>query len=273
VELAPSRSLDAFLEEPDGRYFAGSCFFTFCVRDGVTGSLLWGLPTRDGAAELVRSMPSAGPGAMTLRRPRYLDLRYIDGIETGALELFATHVAAQIEAYQRIVTKFAVVHRGGLGLAMAAGFSSLSQLPSEVALFSTPESALSWLGVRGPDRLAQEIDALHARLQDSSPVVLALHAVLAADLQRAEIDGAARALGQSVRTLQRKLRLVKTTFQTELARCRVHAAKRMLEDRDRALGEIARELGFSSQAHLSTLFRRHAGMTPREGRARFIGAT
>jgi AraC-like DNA-binding protein len=50
--------------------------------------------------------------------------------------------------------------------------------------------------------------------------------------------------------------------------CRVERAKRLLDDRDRSLIDIALDVGFRTQAHFTTVFKRFAGHTPHSWRER-----
>ena len=50
---------------------------------------------------------------------------------------------------------------------------------------------------------------------------------------------------------------------------RVERARRLLAKGGRSIAAIAAETGFASQSHLTEMFRREVGMTPRAYRARF----
>ena len=85
------------------------------------------------------------------------------------------------------------------------------------------------------------------------------------------VADAAKALGTSERTLQRKLAEAKTTFQGEMAEARVRAAERMLLDRDAPLTSIALETGCASLQHFNAMFRKRRGVTPGLWRRRHGG--
>jgi AraC-like DNA-binding protein len=89
-----------------------------------------------------------------------------------------------------------------------------------------------------------------------------LRAVLEAQLDGIGVKEAARALGLSDRTLQRRLREAGTSFQDELNGARIRAAQRLLLDSDMPITQIALEVGCASPQHFSTLFRRLAGASP-----------
>jgi AraC family transcriptional regulator len=51
-----------------------------------------------------------------------------------------------------------------------------------------------------------------------------------------------------------------------IAERRIECAKKLMKETDLAISEIATRLGFSSQSHFTTSFRRLAGVTPRSFR-------
>jgi AraC family transcriptional regulator, regulatory protein of adaptative response / methylphosphotriester-DNA alkyltransferase methyltransferase len=57
-------------------------------------------------------------------------------------------------------------------------------------------------------------------------------------------------------------RIVGTTPAEYLRTVRMKAAKRMLEETDKSIAEIAITVGFPNAAHFSTVFQRHYGMVP-----------
>jgi AraC-like DNA-binding protein len=100
------------------------------------------------------------------------------------------------------------------------------------------------------------------------PTVRALREYLGRALRDATVEGGARTLGVSPRTLQRELRHARTHFTAELLRARVDAACEKLAHTDEKIETIAREVGCISASQLSTLFRRSLGETPGQFRTR-----
>jgi AraC-like DNA-binding protein len=91
-----------------------------------------------------------------------------------------------------------------------------------------------------------------------------LRAVLLDEFRRGvpTLEGAATRLGLSARTLRRRLQEEGTTFQDVLDETRCRIAKRHLQERRLALGEVAFLLGFSEPSAFHRAFKRWTGTTP-----------
>ena len=76
----------------------------------------------------------------------------------------------------------------------------------------------------------------------------------------------AERVGTSVRTLQRRLRARRVTYAGVVQDARCTAARQMLKNHQRTIGEIARALGYSDHAHFTRAFQRWTGLTPRDFR-------
>jgi AraC-like DNA-binding protein len=87
-----------------------------------------------------------------------------------------------------------------------------------------------------------------------------------------DIEVVASAVGVSVRTLQRRLRQLGTSYADVARQVRCDAALRMLRSRERTIGQIARTLGYADHPHFTRAFLRWMGVTPREFRRRISAA-
>lgn len=104
---------------------------------------------------------------------------------------------------------------------------------------------------------------------DRDDIVQRAKAVILDQLQTGVLadDNVAEALHLSVRTLQRKLRDVGTSFRELLEQTRREVAEAYIRDRSVSLGEVAFMLGFSDASAFSRAYRRWTGKTPTESRA------
>ena len=82
-----------------------------------------------------------------------------------------------------------------------------------------------------------------------------------------QIEFAAKALGLTKRTFQRRLNENGTTYSKLLEYVRIDTAKAWLIKQERPVSDIAAELGYEHGTHFSRAFRRVCGVTPREYRA------
>ena len=88
--------------------------------------------------------------------------------------------------------------------------------------------------------------------------IMAEHGPLALTMEKA-----ARELGMSARSLQRRLLAEKLNFAELVTRHRVDVAKRMLERPSASLEATAYEMGFASATAFHRAFKRWTGMTPK----------
>ncbi|UUQ64795.1 AraC family transcriptional regulator [Pseudomonas fuscovaginae UPB0736] len=79
--------------------------------------------------------------------------------------------------------------------------------------------------------------------------------------------------GQSeLRFLRDFTRAIGMTPHAYLLEVRVQAARRMIEDGERSLAQIALDCGFAQQSHLGSAFRKVLGVTPGQYRRRLAGS-
>jgi AraC-like DNA-binding protein len=76
----------------------------------------------------------------------------------------------------------------------------------------------------------------------------------------------AQAAGSSVRSLQRRLAEIGTSFAGLVDEARFDAAARMLRDPDARVADVSAELGYTDSANFTRAFRRWAGVPPAEFR-------
>ena len=130
---------------------------------------------------------------------------------------------------------------------------------SKVTAFEVPQHLL-------PRQLPEIFDGKGAqrsnRLEHDFPI--AIRQVVAGMLVDGgpHIASVAESVGTSVRTLQRRLSEIGTTYSSLVEEAKMKSAKRLVVQGDCALNDIAQELGYSDQAHFTRAFRRWTGLSP-----------
>lgn len=241
------------------RAHLGESWLHFEAASGLFGVVLWGTPNGEATRQLVASLRlELAPGVQPHRS--LVDTRRLVGVDAGAFEALHAYVTAEREALARAVTRLALVRPSGMAGAVASGFYEVLDSPYPVELFERTEDALVWLD-EGTG-LTDSLDELVVGATGRSALLARLSAVLEQDLAAASPASAARTLGLSERTLQRRLQQEGTTFANELAAARLAFARRRMLETDEPLAAIALEAGYSSQQHFSNAFRAATGETP-----------
>lgn len=252
-----------FVDDPVGRYFAGRQSAVFVAAPAVRGCIVWSRPDIEDVASTI-----ALARELCARRPSphvaLLDARRLEALDPIVFPLLVE------DAVRGRAERLAIVRPEGLLATVAHGFFSVVTVPYPVRVFTELADALRWLTPEVPSSLALELEELRGALA-IRPLLVELRAAVQRRLPHAELDRVAADLGLSVRTLQRRLMELGTTWQKEVAAVRVVAAQIGMLDPEPSranLTQIAYEVGCSSPAHLSALFRKETGMTPSEWRSR-----
>jgi AraC-like DNA-binding protein len=118
--------------------------------------------------------------------------------------------------------------------------------------------------------LKRQAERALGRLERDATQTARVERVLAAHSPRQlTMDEAARELGMNRRSLRRHLAAEGVRYSELAERCRIQAAKRMLEDRRASIQETAFAMGFAAPAAFHRAFKRWTGMTPREYQGSF----
>ncbi len=255
-----------FLAAPMGACLAAPSFLTFCASADLWGFAVWGRPEAAEITRLVRLL-RAELAPSVARHASLVDARRLEAVDAAAFAALSAYVSSEHAALGRAVSRLALVRPEGLAGAAVAGFFSVLAPPYPVEVFADPVAALAWLG-QPAGALVETLDAAHARVAGLAPALVELRRLLDARPGALTLEDAARALGVSARSLQRRLKDAGATFQAEVADAQVRAAKRLLLDSTAALTEIALEVGCASLQAFSDLFRRRVGEAPSAWRAR-----
>jgi AraC-like DNA-binding protein len=263
---------DELAEAPVGRYVAGETFAHYCASPRLWGVLLWGRPSERDAFELGRSLvlelaPPAVPHVSIV------DCSRLAAGDPAAFKAADRYMRANRAMLERWVERLALIRPAGMGGALVAGAFEVLPRPYAVGVVEDAAAAVAWLAGEGhADLGVGDVPAMladiYAEASSTPHVVGALRAFLDMHLVDIELPAAAKALGTSERTLQRKLAEASTSFTDELADARIRAARRMLLDTEMSLTSIALEVGCASLQHFGALFRRKTGESPSAFRAR-----
>jgi AraC-like DNA-binding protein len=261
-------TVEELARDPVGRYVAGETFAHFCAEPELWGFVVWGRPDERHALELGRSLV-VELGAPAIPHVSMIDASRLGGGDPAAFEAAERYLVRYGELLTHWVTKQALLRPPGMGGAIVSGAFDVLPRPYPVAVFDDAAEAFAWLlPEREPRALAAMLDALYDEVAGAGQVVAAVRDWLDRHLLGAEIAHAARALGMSERTLQRKLGGSGTTFKDQVADARIRAAKTRLRETDAPLTEIAYDVGCASLQHFSRMFRKRVGQSPSAYRAR-----
>ncbi|MGD8863859.1 MAG: AraC family transcriptional regulator ligand-binding domain-containing protein [Myxococcales bacterium] len=121
--------------------------------------------------------------------------------------------------------------------------------------------------------LEQRAEGMLQQLPRASDTTTEVRRLLAArsDLTSTTAEQIATRMGQSVRTLARRLRAEGSSYRELLDDVRKQAAHQALSGSDRSIGKIAERLGFSSPQSFNRAFRRWTGTTAAAYRRKHAG--
>lgn len=255
----PAASFADFAARPAGRWIGGGSWVYAWPAPERCLTLLWGEPTVEDFEALTRLFaielrPPAAPHASLI------DARRVERVGARAFEVLSAYVQAHREPMTRYVTRLAIVRPGGFVGALAAGFYGAVESPYPVSTFDDVRAAAAWIDA--PEGELAALSALAARLSDVPELVRDVRRAITARLPEVEMDAIARDVGVSVRTLQRRLEALGTTFKAERAHVQVVEAQRRLAGSSLSVSRIAYEVGCATPQHLSKIFRQATGHTP-----------
>ncbi len=195
------------------------------------------------------------------------DLSAVEVFDRSAFEYARKFLEHWIEALAARTRRLAVVRPTGIAGAAFTGMFHDWVAPrfSDAKLCGGRDEAYAWLEIIGREQ--RELDALHAEFVKPE----LLHQIadaLARDLRDATVERLAGGVALSVRSLQRRLTELGTSFSEELATARVRAAETLLTEASTKIETIGQEVGFRSAPAFTAMFRRIHGESPRTFRDR-----
>ena len=245
---------DELAASPAGRYVVGDGFAYGCIDPALFVTVFTGRPDAASIAPLLRlyTIEHAGTPHGSL-----IDASALTGIDPDAFEALAAHLNTHRAAVKRVVTRQARVRPRGLAGAAVDGFRVMFDFPYPERTFETRADALAWLARADAEPAIAEMVAALA----GDPITAHVRRLLATE-PTMSLATAARRLGVSSRSLQRRLDEAGTRFRDASQLARVAQAKHLLGETDHKLAGIAKDLGFGSLQSFSASFRRATGLTP-----------
>jgi len=265
--LRPASSLVDYAAAPDGRALRGRGWASFCARlasPGLWGFSVWGRVEREDALALLAALrlelhTSIPPHRSIIDASRLLD------VPKGSFDAFADYVREAHEALGSQVTALAIVRPPGLEGAVVAGFFQVLPPPYPVSVHDSVANALAAVAVDDDGVIAAAIAGLaidDEEGDDDGAVLRARLEVLADDAADLNLADAAKRLGVSERTLQRRLKEAGTAFSEVLRERRLQRALVRITREETPLTVIALDEGFASVQHLGQAVKKATGRSP-----------
>jgi AraC-like DNA-binding protein len=258
-------TFDEYLRNPIGGYTVGQNHLAWCHSTRLSGMTFWGRLEPQHATYLKRAqrMDTDGVGGLSL-----IDLRRVESIDETALDSLADCLSGQ--APMPCAPAVALLRPEGFLGAAVAGLCRVCDFSCPVEVFTDPRDALTWLGAADASEVIIELDDVLGTFVGGAAVLRALRIHLGRNPGKVDLTTACAAVGMSRRALQRKLQEAHTSFQAEHATAQIQFAKGLLRDTNLAIKRIAFEVGCSSLAAFSALFRRVEGQSPSSWRSQAV---
>lgn len=264
-ELRPAADLAAFQRDPTGTWLADKHFLYLCETEELYAFYIWGQPLGDETRRLVQALSAElRPEAKPHRT--YVDFSGMTGIDRESFGVLRDFIEGARERQAEVTVREAVVRPGGFAGTVVAGYLAIYPQPYPTQVFTDAGEAATYLEL--DPSLLRRWEALRDQVRGVPPELQQLKQLLRTQLDKADLPTAAKQLGVSTRTLQRRLGSFGTTFQRVLDGERLELAQSLVAESDEKLSAIANRVGFASYQHFSDWFRRKAGSTAEEWRRR-----
>lgn len=259
-------SLEAFIADPFDAYVVHPSFVFWQRGKDLNGCRICGALTIDAVDALFECFetdvhPEAEPHVSIV------DFRGMTYTDLESMAHFARTLEPKMRRFQTRVMKRILVHGpGGLGIAVGGVRVHVPDL-YPVRLVTEVEPHLEWLGVAKDDPILKWL----AETVDSIGTMDELRRALRAAFNQGHetLEACAKHLGQSERSLQRRLAERGSSFRDERIAHRLELVRYLLANSPdtMTLEAIAQRAGFASQQHLTRAFSAHVGTTPAAYRA------
>jgi AraC-like DNA-binding protein len=253
-------TVEDYLRDSTESYFIDREFCAFHTGT-LFGIVAWGRPALSGAQRVVhaRGAELLDPGPHHV----VIDYRLVEVIDVEAFKCLAEWVSTHRETLSQNTAKVALIQPNEpFAAATVAGFYNVVKPPYPSQLCTTIEEAETWLEVPTVAPVTEVCEASSAGHSTTTALVAVLERT-----PGLAVDEAAKALGLTGRTLQRRLQAEGTTFLAESRKATVRRAKHLLSTTDDKVADIARAVGCATAQHFTELFRTETGVPPAAWRA------
>lgn len=259
----------AFFRAPHGHYLATEGLLYWCL-----DATLWGVTFGERLdAHCISQLIAWIEEEHRHPQPPYatvIDLRRLRSVDADAFVEFESWYGTTRQRQRSRVLRAAIVRPDrGLPATLVAGLPTVlaPAIPCEVCVDLA--SALLFLEVAASTSQVAALEAMSDDLR-LPPLLDQVRAVLEGT-PKISAEAVATSVGQSLRTLQRRLKEAGTSLDAETQLVRLRRAQRLLATTDEKLGAVALDAGFATQSHLNAAFRRLVGETPGDYRRRVRG--
>ena len=262
--MTPCATPEEFERDPAGKYYVGRCFVFFQQSPGFDGQAVWGHPDPDSLRLIVRFLDTG----LVTPHVSLVDMRAVTGVDFEGFDVMYQGVRDRQAGFAKTITRQAILRPSGPIGAMVLGFYNLIHVQYPVNHFTDEDDALVWLGVEKRGDVLAELSDMREAAFGRPELALRLRNHLRSTSGRGSPDEIARALGLSVRSMQRKLADLGTSFRDEVHAFRTERAKTLLLGSDHSLIVIADDSGFDSVRAFTDVFGKRTGESPQAFRLR-----
>lgn len=261
--LERAASLEAFVEDPVGRWIDAGTSITYASSPSFAGTVVWGAPDAETTRAIVHAFEGVWAKTMSGRVDIVMDATRVERIDAGALATLIEWAMKWRDTVRRVVRQQIGVIRDGLpGIVLSGVLPAVGETHPFRVMRDALE-AYRVLDAQGGEARWREVDAIVESVRGLPPDVRALRELLRTRCADLVLADAARTLGLSTRSLQRTLAAHGTSFQQELREARFARAHELLTTTDDKVAAIAHAVGVTETA-LAQLIRERAGCTPTE---------
>ncbi|MEO8801215.1 MAG: helix-turn-helix transcriptional regulator [Polyangiaceae bacterium] len=262
--MTPCATPEEFERSPAGRYYVGRCFVFWQQSPELDGHSIWGAPDVESIRLIVRFLDTG----LVSPHASLLDMRAVTGVDYASFDAMYRGVRDRQDGFAKTISRQAILRPSGPVGAIILGFYNLIQVRYPVQHFTDQGDALEWMGIAKRGDVLAELADMRESAFGRPELIARLLAQLTCTTGRGSPDMIAKALGLSVRSMQRKLADLGTSFRDEVHAFRVERAKKLLLETDGSLLVVADSVGFESVRTFTEVFGKRTGESPQSFRMR-----